>query len=212
MTQPAASGPDQFDPAAFTVVEPKAFEDLKVGDIFRAPSRTLTDAHTTAFQAVSANNHPGHDRQPAWPAGPRRRAHLPAQDRAAEPTAGCVMSFTRADYLLGAWRLDSAVEVFDDGERRDEFGPSPEGYLCYTPGGIVSATLGDLARHRSRPATRKAAPTPTTKKWPGTSSPTPGHSAPIPAPGPSPITSTARCSRTGKATTKSGTSPSRASG
>lgn len=69
MTQPAASGPDQFDPAAFTVVEPKAFEDLKVGDIFRAPSRTLTDAHATAFQAVSANNHPGHDRQPAWPAG-----------------------------------------------------------------------------------------------------------------------------------------------
>ena len=60
MTQPAASGPDQFDPAAFTVVEPKAFEDLKVGDIFRAPSRTLTDAHATAFQAVSADNHPIH--------------------------------------------------------------------------------------------------------------------------------------------------------
>ena len=54
MTQPAAPGPDQFDPATFTVVEPKAFEDLKVGDIFRAPSRTLTDAHATAFQAVSA--------------------------------------------------------------------------------------------------------------------------------------------------------------
>jgi hypothetical protein len=34
------------------------------------------------------------------------------------------MSFTRAGDLLGAWRLDSAVEVFDDGERRDEFGPS----------------------------------------------------------------------------------------
>ena len=31
MTQPAAAGPDHFDPAAFTVVEPKAFEDLKVG-------------------------------------------------------------------------------------------------------------------------------------------------------------------------------------
>ena len=60
MTQPAAAGPDHFDPAAFTVVEPKAFEDLKVGDIFRAPSRTLTDAHATAFQAVSADNHPIH--------------------------------------------------------------------------------------------------------------------------------------------------------
>ena len=60
MTQPAASGPGQFDPAAFTVVEPRTFEDLKVGDIFRAPSRTLTDAHATAFQAVSADNHPIH--------------------------------------------------------------------------------------------------------------------------------------------------------
>ena len=43
------------------------------------------------------------------------------------------MSFTRADDLLGAWRLDSAVEVFDDGERRDEFGPNPDGYICYNP-------------------------------------------------------------------------------
>lgn len=33
------------------------------------------------------------------------------------------MSFTRVDDLLGAWRLESAVEVFDDGERRgDEVG------------------------------------------------------------------------------------------
>ena len=60
MTQPAASGADQFDPATFTVVEPRTFEDLKVGDVFRAPSRTLTDAHATAFQAVSADNHPIH--------------------------------------------------------------------------------------------------------------------------------------------------------
>ena len=60
MTQPAASGPDQFDPATFTVVEHRTFEDLKVGDIFRAPGRTLTDAHATAFQAVSADNHPIH--------------------------------------------------------------------------------------------------------------------------------------------------------
>ena len=58
MSQPAASGPYQFDPATFTVLEPRTFEDLKVGDIFRAPSRTLTDAHATAFQAVSADNHP----------------------------------------------------------------------------------------------------------------------------------------------------------
>jgi DNA-binding NarL/FixJ family response regulator len=60
MTQPTASGLDQFDPATFTVVEPRTFEDLKVGEIFRAPSRTLTDAHATVFQAVSADNHPIH--------------------------------------------------------------------------------------------------------------------------------------------------------
>jgi hypothetical protein len=47
------------------------------------------------------------------------------------------MSFTRAGDLLGAWRLESAVEVFEDGERRDEFGPSPEGYLCYHPAVLV---------------------------------------------------------------------------
>jgi hypothetical protein len=40
------------------------------------------------------------------------------------------MSFTRVDDLLGAWRLATAVEVFDDRERRDELGPNPEGYLA----------------------------------------------------------------------------------
>jgi hypothetical protein len=34
--------------------------------------------------------------------------------------------------------------VFDDGERRDEFGPNLN--PCYNPAGIVSATLGDSAR------------------------------------------------------------------
>ena len=49
-----------FNPGAFLLVPAKRFEDLKVGDIFRAPSRTLTDAHASAFQAVSADNHPIH--------------------------------------------------------------------------------------------------------------------------------------------------------
>ncbi|WP_058189295.1 MaoC family dehydratase [Terracidiphilus gabretensis] len=49
-----------FDPAAFLIVPAKRFEDLRVGDIFRAPSRTLTDAHAAAFQTVSADNHPVH--------------------------------------------------------------------------------------------------------------------------------------------------------
>src|SRR6266478_3555950 len=49
-----------FDPESFLLVPAKRFEDLKVGDVFRAPSRTLTDAHASAFQAVSADNHPVH--------------------------------------------------------------------------------------------------------------------------------------------------------
>jgi acyl dehydratase len=50
----------KFDPASFNVVPPRRFEDLRVGDVFRAPSRTLTDAHAAAFQTVSADNHPIH--------------------------------------------------------------------------------------------------------------------------------------------------------
>jgi acyl dehydratase len=52
--------PGSFDPVGFTVVPPRRFEDLRVGDLFRAPSRTLTDAHASAFQTVSADNHPIH--------------------------------------------------------------------------------------------------------------------------------------------------------
>jgi acyl dehydratase len=49
-----------FDPTDFAVVPARSFDDLRVGEVFRAPSRTLTDAHASAFQAVSADNHPVH--------------------------------------------------------------------------------------------------------------------------------------------------------
>ena len=52
--------PTAFDPLDFAIVEPRTFEHLVVGEVFRAPSRTLTDAHASAFQAVSADNHPVH--------------------------------------------------------------------------------------------------------------------------------------------------------
>ncbi len=55
-----AAHPVVFDPASFLMVPPKRFEDLRKGDVFRAPSRTLTDAHASAFQTVSADNHPVH--------------------------------------------------------------------------------------------------------------------------------------------------------
>jgi acyl dehydratase len=36
------------------------FEDLKLGEQFYIPSRTLTEAHFAAFQMASGDNHPIH--------------------------------------------------------------------------------------------------------------------------------------------------------
>lgn len=52
--------PTAFDPNDFAIVPARTFDELKVGEVFRAPSRTLTDAHAAAFQTVSADNHPLH--------------------------------------------------------------------------------------------------------------------------------------------------------
>ncbi|MFD4511133.1 MaoC family dehydratase [Streptomyces sp. NPDC058457] len=57
--QPAANEA-VFDPEQFLVVPARTFDELEVGEVFRAPSRTLTDAHAAAFQTVSADNHPVH--------------------------------------------------------------------------------------------------------------------------------------------------------
>jgi len=58
LTLPAADSP--FDPLDFAIVQAKTFEDLEIGEVYRAPSRTLTDAHSSAFQTVSSDNHPVH--------------------------------------------------------------------------------------------------------------------------------------------------------
>jgi len=50
----------KFDATDWQIVPARTFEELKVGEIFRAPSRTLTDAHASAFQTVSCDNHPIH--------------------------------------------------------------------------------------------------------------------------------------------------------
>jgi acyl dehydratase len=50
----------EFDPAAHRVVPQRGFEDLKVGERFVLPSRTITDANFAAFQTVSCDNHPIH--------------------------------------------------------------------------------------------------------------------------------------------------------
>ena len=51
---------EEFDPKQFRVATPRGFADLKVGETFRSPSRTVTDAHFSAFQALSGDNHPIH--------------------------------------------------------------------------------------------------------------------------------------------------------
>jgi acyl dehydratase len=38
----------------------RGFHELRVGEVFHIPSRTLTDANFAAFQAVSLDNHPIH--------------------------------------------------------------------------------------------------------------------------------------------------------
>ena len=50
----------EFDPAMHRVVALRGFEELKTGEIFRNPSRTLTEANFAAFQTVSCDNHPIH--------------------------------------------------------------------------------------------------------------------------------------------------------
>ena len=40
--------------------EPRGFDDLKVGEVYRSPSRTVTESHFAAFQVLSGDNHPIH--------------------------------------------------------------------------------------------------------------------------------------------------------
>ena len=49
-----------FDPKAHNVTERRGFADLKVGEVYRSPSRTVTEAHFAAFQMLSGDNHPIH--------------------------------------------------------------------------------------------------------------------------------------------------------
>lgn len=51
---------DQFDPKLHHVVAPRRFADLRVGETFRSPSRTMTEAYFAAFQSISGDNHPIH--------------------------------------------------------------------------------------------------------------------------------------------------------
>lgn len=52
--------PDSFDPLLHRVVQSRSFEDLKVGERFNLPTRTVTESNFAAFQVVSGDNHPIH--------------------------------------------------------------------------------------------------------------------------------------------------------
>lgn len=54
------TSPDRFDPLSRPLLPIKPFSELQVGDKFPLPARTITEAHFSAFQAVSGDNHPIH--------------------------------------------------------------------------------------------------------------------------------------------------------
>lgn len=59
-----------LDPTSRPLVPPRGFDDFAVGERFPLPARTLTDAHFSAFQALSGDNHPIHyDREYCRAAG-----------------------------------------------------------------------------------------------------------------------------------------------
>ena len=49
-----------FDPAAHQMLPTRQFHEFRLGEMFRAPSRTLTEGVFAAFQAASGDNHPIH--------------------------------------------------------------------------------------------------------------------------------------------------------
>ena len=51
---------ESFDPKLHRTTANRTFADLRVGETFHSPSRTVTEAHFAAFQTISADNHPIH--------------------------------------------------------------------------------------------------------------------------------------------------------
>ena len=49
-----------FDPTQHKTHPTRPFDDFHIGEIFRAPSRTMTSGVFAAFQAASGDNHPIH--------------------------------------------------------------------------------------------------------------------------------------------------------
>ena len=49
-----------FDPKTHTMLPRRSFDAFQIGEVFRAPSRTMTEGVFAAFQAASGDNHPIH--------------------------------------------------------------------------------------------------------------------------------------------------------
>jgi acyl dehydratase len=49
-----------FTPEDHRVLQLRGFEELRIGEVFRNPSRTVGNGNFTAFQTVSLDNHPIH--------------------------------------------------------------------------------------------------------------------------------------------------------
>lgn len=49
-----------FDPAQHRLQPARWFDDLRAGEVFHLPSRTIGDGNFAAFQTVSLDNHPIH--------------------------------------------------------------------------------------------------------------------------------------------------------
>ncbi|MFP5406162.1 MAG: MaoC family dehydratase [Gammaproteobacteria bacterium] len=50
----------RFNPLEFQMCDQRHFDDFVVGEVFRLPSRTMTDSMFAAFQLASGDNHPVH--------------------------------------------------------------------------------------------------------------------------------------------------------
>ena len=55
---------ENFSPETHRFAEPRYFDDLRVGERFYIPSRTMTEALFAAFQLASGDNHPIHYDRP----------------------------------------------------------------------------------------------------------------------------------------------------
>ena len=107
----AVLGGRTFDPAKWVLVAPRIFEDLKVGEVFRMPSRTLTDANTSAFQSVSLDNNPLHyDEEYAKRHGLRARLVVPLEVLTFAVPGASLFTFGIAEVLI-AWTKVTANYV-----------------------------------------------------------------------------------------------------